>query len=88
MKKIKRLKNKIEKNSISINEKQHDDWKKYVIQNIEYHKILIEETNKWNKIIEKHKENMSNNGIHRDKLCFEVEEDYNELTTGSRTIYN
>ena len=82
--KIKRLKNKIAENSILINEKQPDDWKKYVIQNMNYQIILNEMKNKWNKIIEMHKDNMSINDVEHDKLCCEVMKDYYESTTGSR----
>ena len=79
--KIERLKNKIAENLILINEKQPDDWKKYVIQNMDYQRILIEERNKWNKIIEKHKENMFSNGIECDKISCEVVKDYHKLMT-------
>ena len=81
---LKLLKKKIAENSILINEKQPDDWKKYVIQNMEYQRILIEVKNKWNKIIEKHKDNMFINGINHDKLCCKIIKDYHELMTGSR----
>ena len=80
---LKSLKNKIVENLILINEKQPDDWKKYVIQNMEYQRILIKERNKWNKIIEKHKDNMFITGIAHDKLCCEMVKDYHELMTGS-----
>ena len=80
---LKLLKKKIAENLILINEKQPDDWKKYVIQNMEYQRILIEVKNKWNKIIEKHKDNMFINGINHDKLCCKIIKDYHELMTGS-----
>ena len=81
--KIEWLKHKIAKNIISINEKP-DDWKKYVSKEIKYKTFLNEEKNKWNKIIEKHKDNMFINGKNHDKLCCEVIKDYYQLTTGSR----
>ena len=74
------LKNKIAKNY----EKDPDNWKKYVIQNMEYQTILIEERNKWNKIIRKHKDNMFINGIEQNSSCCKMIEDYHELMTGSR----
>ena len=73
----------MKENSILIYKKQIDDWKKYVIQNMDYQRILIEERNKWNKIIEKHKENMFNNGIECDEISCEVVKDYYKLMTGS-----
>ena len=75
----------MKENSILIYEKQTDDWKKYVIQNMDYQRILIGERNKWNKIIEKHKENMFNNGIECDEISCEVVEDYHKLMT--RSLY-
>ena len=84
--KLIKLKNKIAENLILINEKQPDDWKKYIIQNMDNQIIFNEERNKWNKIIEKHKKNMFNNGIECDKLSCEVVKDYYELTTGSRRL--
>ena len=51
---------------------------------MEYQRILIEERNKWNNIIEKHKDNMFINGIVHDELCCEMVKDYHELMTGSR----
>ena len=84
IKEIQCLKNKIEVNSIIIHVKQPDDWKKYIIQDMEYKTILINERNKWNKIIEKHKDNMFINGISHDKFCIEMVNDYHELMTGSR----
>ena len=81
--KLERLKNKIVENSISINEKP-DDWKKYVSKEIKYITFLNEEKNKWNKIIEKHKDNMFINSKNHDKLCCELIKDYHQLTTGSR----
>ena len=80
---IELLINKIEENSISINQKS-DDWKKNVSKEIEYIRFFNEEKNKWNKIIEKHKDNLSINRKKHDESCIEVIEDYNELTTGSR----
>ena len=72
------LKNNIKENLIYINEKQPDDWKKYILKNIEYRRILIEDRNKWNKIIEKHKENMFNNCIECDEISCKVVEEYYE----------
>ena len=51
---------------------------------MEYQRILIEERNKWNKIIEKHKDNMFISGIIHDELCCEMVKDYHQLMTGSR----
>ena len=83
IKKIESLKHKIVKNAISINKKT-DDWKKYVSKEIKYITFLNEEKNKWNKIIEKHKDNMFNNSKKHDNLCCVVIKDYYQLTTGSR----
>ena len=84
IKKFEWLIDKIVENANLVNEKQPDDWNKYVIPDMEYRKILIEKRNKWNKIIEKHKDNMSINGISHDKLCIKTVEDYHEVITGSR----
>ena len=81
---LKSLKNEIAENLIFIKEKQPDDWKKHISKDVEYQRILIEERNKWNKIIKKHKDNMINNGIKCDKRSCEVVKDYHKLMTGSR----
>ena len=73
------LKNNFKENLIHINEKQPDDWKKYILKNMEYRRILIEDRNEWNKIIVKHKENMFNNCIECDEISCEVVEEYYEL---------
>ena len=83
IKRLEWLKYKIVENLILINEKQPDDWKKYVLKDMEYQRILIEERNKWNKIIEKHKDNMINNGIECDEISREVVRDYHKLMTRS-----
>ena len=81
------IKRKIHENSIKINKTDPDNWKKYIVENMNYEIYFIEKKNKHSKIIEKHKDNMSMNNIKHNKSCPKLIELYYESITTSK-IYN
>ena len=74
-------------NLIKANETDPNNWKKYIVENMNNEIDFIEKKNKWNKIIEKHKDNMSINNIKHSKSCNDSIELYYESITTSK-IYN
>ena len=81
------IKKMIHGNSIKANETDPNNWKKYIVENMNNEIHFIEKKNKYNKIIEKHKDNMSINNIKHSKSCYDLIELYYECITTSK-IYN
>ena len=73
------IKHKIHENIIKANKTDPDNSKIYIVENMDNKIYSNKEKNKWNKIIEKHKDNMFINGKNHDKLCCEVIKDYYQL---------
>ena len=91
------IKKIIHENLIKANKTDPDNWKKYIVENMDYEIDFIEKKNKHNKIIKKHKYNMSINNIKHSKSCHKLIELYYEsidiskihnLNTESRYILN
>ena len=81
------IKKMIHENSIKANKTDPDNWKKHIVENMNNEIDFIEKKNKHNKIIKKHKDNMSINNIKHSKSCHKLIELYYESITTSK-IYN